>query len=479
MNQKTTLIIIFFTISTLLTAQNASELNRKGIELGKKKNYLQAINNFNKSITAYNKKSAKVFHNKGWALELQGNFKEAIKNYELALKRNPQQIISAEKLGFLLYKNKEYHKAVIVGEHILKIDKNNKNVLKWLQDAYIQKLKNREKHLAKLKKQKELEKKKKEKDLYKKEKEAKDNQVIYASLEAMIKTGLYHQGGYSYKYIEDTGFVFNLVENLYIHFTPIKFWGIDLILSNPHLGALLPTDVLYHQERLETFFRLGNFTLGVGFMLSHHISSNNSFAMNLQLLDWKVGIIIGYKEGKTEMTFRAYPKIIPMPKNNQSFEYSLFELNYLYQISRTLAFYTTLFVHDFYLYNHVTPASDYWGVFGYTLGVRLGKLNRLSNKFHIAFSVELTQRMYLNDMNNTNPYSIVPNGQGWFGLNISQWISGDPFSGYDSTGVELAFRVDEQFNKNFFLYQKIIIEIGDFSKDHHELNFVIGLGIAY
>jgi hypothetical protein len=124
----------------------------------------------------------------------------------------------------------------------------------------------------------------------------------------------------------------------------------------------------------------------------------------------------------------------------------MIELNYLYQLSRTFGFYANFFAHDFYVFDHNTVQSNYWGVYGMTLGVRLGKLNKLSDKFHLAFSIELTQRVYLQDLANTNPYSIMPNGQGWFGLNLSKWTTGDPFSGYDAIGVELSFRVDEQIN---------------------------------
>lgn len=134
-------IIILLLLTALpLVAANPKKYNRLGVELGKKKKYDEAVKEFNRAIKVYDKDSAMTYHNKGWAHELQGNTAEAIKNYKEALHRNERQVVTGEKLGFLYYKSGDYINAVKVGEHVLRIDPNNKIVPKWLTDAYSKKL---------------------------------------------------------------------------------------------------------------------------------------------------------------------------------------------------------------------------------------------------------------------------------------------------------------------------------------------------
>ncbi len=130
-------------------SDNAKRYNRQGVELGKQKKYNEAIKEFDRAIKKYDKNSAMTYHNRAWAFELQGNTTAAIKNYEEALRRNPVQVVTGEKLGFLYYKSGNYIAAVRVGEHVLKVDPNNKAVPKWLTDAYKKKLE--QERLARLK----------------------------------------------------------------------------------------------------------------------------------------------------------------------------------------------------------------------------------------------------------------------------------------------------------------------------------------
>ncbi len=140
----TTLII---TISAYLKAEIPEELNKRGIELGKQKNYDGATREFNKALTIYNNKSAHALHNLAWVLELKGNFTEAIKNYEEAIRRNPSQLQSYKRLGYLYYKTGEFEKAVEIGELLLREEPGNEEVLKWLPEAYTLKLKKRQETL--------------------------------------------------------------------------------------------------------------------------------------------------------------------------------------------------------------------------------------------------------------------------------------------------------------------------------------------
>ena len=129
--------------------------------MGEKKQYKEAIEQFDRAIEIYDKESAQAYHNRGWAYELNGNIEKAIPDYEEALRRNPYQVISGEKLGYIYYKKGDYENAIRVGEIVLKYDPENEEVPKWLPDAYVKRIKN-QKNIEKERKKKEGEQKKQE-----------------------------------------------------------------------------------------------------------------------------------------------------------------------------------------------------------------------------------------------------------------------------------------------------------------------------
>lgn len=135
------LICLFLFIGAgALIAQTHQEYNRKGVDYGKQNKYDDAIREFKKSLRISNRSSAKTLHNLAWALELTGRIREAIKHYRDAVRRNPRQLPSLERLGFLYYKSGKYVKAVKYGEKVIELDPTNSTVIEWLPDAYRKKL---------------------------------------------------------------------------------------------------------------------------------------------------------------------------------------------------------------------------------------------------------------------------------------------------------------------------------------------------
>jgi tetratricopeptide (TPR) repeat protein len=133
--------LIFLTaISIPLYSESPEVFDKRGVQLGQQKSYKKAIEEFDKALKIYDSSSAKSLHNRAWVLELKGDTAEAIKNYEEAIRRNPSQLPSYKRLGYLYYKVGEYEKAVDIGEHILKEEPGNSQVLKWLPEAYKMKL---------------------------------------------------------------------------------------------------------------------------------------------------------------------------------------------------------------------------------------------------------------------------------------------------------------------------------------------------
>ncbi len=471
-----TAIIMTLTSTVTSFSQSPGELNTRGAELGKQKRYDEAINVFDKAITEYDKSSAMAYHNRGWALELQGKVKEAIENYEEAFRRNHQQAITGEKLGYLYYQTGDYIKAVDTGEKVLKIQPDNKEVPKWLSDAYMKKLQQEKESRLGLQKDSSGQKGQQSAEEKKPEKRA----VLYASADFSFRTGYFFEDS-SFKYIKDTGLIVDLPESLNARYTPIEAWNFTLNASNPRLGLMAP-NLLTHEESLESVYSIGGFRLGIGFLLSHHESVINS-GLKIKESDFKTGFIFGYREKQSEFSLSIYPRLLPHDGKSHTgitMDADKIDMSYAYYSSeRDLKYYSIFSFRDFYFFDHDNVMSNYFGVYDIGLGVSLGKISILNKSFAWAFTIEYRQRFYLQDINNEDPYSILPNGQGFFGMNFSKWFEGSPFSGVQSMGSEITLRIDEQIMPYLYLYQKIISEVGYKSSSNIEICFQIGVGAMY
>jgi tetratricopeptide (TPR) repeat protein len=136
---------LFLSVPDAANAIDPKSINREGALMGEKKQYKEAIEQFDRAIEIYDKESARAYYNRGWAYELNGNIDKAIPDYEEALRRNPYQVISGEKLGYIYYKKGDYENAIRVGEIVLKYDPENEEVPKWLPDAYVKRMQNQKK----------------------------------------------------------------------------------------------------------------------------------------------------------------------------------------------------------------------------------------------------------------------------------------------------------------------------------------------
>lgn len=478
-------ILFIFTLITPLHSKSPSALNKRGVEFGNKKRYSEAISEFNKSIEIFNKSSAKVFHNKAWVQELQGNYEDAIINYEEAVRRNPDQLPSHERVGFLYYKTGLYGKAVFTGEYVLKIDPDNEEVIKWLPDAYRMRIKKQQEDLIAKKKEEKIkeeeEKLKKQKEdeaeALKKEKKKKMARRLYATFDFMIRTAYYFKGNEGYRYVASPGLYTNFPEMLYINFTPRHDLEFDLKIGNPYLGALSPNLVI-HTETFQAIYNLNKYSLGIGCMINHYRSSFN-FGKNLTLHDYKIGIIFGIEEDKSKIKFTLYPRAIPHDGSHSSgktLDVNYAEFKFSYYIDKILNYYTKFSYADYYFFDHSIEISNYWGIYELGFGLTINKY--VLEKKYLSITIDFTERFYMRNLNNDKPYKFA-NGQGWFGIDADNWFEGDPFSGYRAPGHVFSLRVEEKINDNIFIYQKLIFEMVDRSEDHNEICLNLGVGGIY
>jgi len=492
MGRKVLLTSVVLSICIIYSADvyaaRAREINTHGIELTKQKKYTSAIKEFDRAIHLYNEESAQTYHNKGWAYELIGDMKSALECYEEAFRRNPAQIISGEKLGFLYYQMGDYDNAVRVGETVLKYDSKNREVTKWLPDAYVKKLQSKQEKLEADKLKEEAERKKKlEQQRLEAEKKAMEKRIIYGSLDFMIRTGYYFAGEKGYKYISTNSTGVDVPQRLFIAFEPVESWQFTFEMGNPYLGALMP-DVLLYNEKIEGRYTLGNFMLGLGGWITHNnsnqtfIKENTTVSHQLSESDFKVGIIFGYMTKKSTLDISFYPRVLPhngSSDTGDSFDVDSLEIRYTYIMNSVFRYYSIITAKDFYIFNHQIDVSNYWGVYDIGVGVTLGSISSKTNRKSMAFTIEYRERLYCEDLNNKDPYSLLPNGQGWLGMNKSKWLKGDPFSGFNAFGHVLSIKVEELVNSYISLYQQFIFEMGDLDKDHHEFNLLLGVGASY
>ena len=465
---------------TGLQARDPSAINRYGSQLGEKKQYNEAINEFDRAIEIYDKESAQTYHNRGWAYELKGQTEKAIPSYEEALRRNPYQVISGEKLGYIYYKKSDYDNAIRIGEHVLKYDPDNKEVIKWLPDAYVKRLQiQKEKEEEQKKKEEEAKRKKEEQKQRQRERKEKEAVIVYATLDFMLRTG-YESSTEKYDFVYDSGFIVDIPEKIFCRVTPTLDWQIDLLLENPWLGGMMPAGICVHNETLEASYKIKNFIIGLGIQFNHYESDVN-FNRDLRLWDMKVGLLFGYQKDNVEILFRGYPRLLPFDGKasiNKTLDTDQFNLFYKYKVNALVAYYVNINWRDYYIMDHSNNLSNWWGIYEFGIGIKLGEIIKTNNKRDFSFSVEFIERLYYRDLNNNKPYDAL-NGQGWFGLNSGKWLEGEPISGFWTHGHMFGFKVEEEIIKYLFLYQGIYVEMTDTSQGHYEINFLIGVGGVY
>ncbi|MBN2402207.1 MAG: tetratricopeptide repeat protein [Spirochaetes bacterium] len=488
--KKTTVILIIFLSAVPLYSQKAidpKKTSERGVEFGQQKRYDEALKEFDDAIKAYNTSSSKTYHNKGWVFELKGDIPKAIACYEEALKRNPEQIPTLERAGYLYFRTGRFEEAVTAGENVIRLEPKNTEVIKWLPEAYAMRLKKQRDSL--IEKQEEEKKAKEEKITVPAGEEKKEAEppprYIYASMDFMIRTAYYFKDSDNDKgfhYMTTPGYYTNVPEMLRLNITPSKLIEFDLEAGRPYLGALSP-NLIIHTEKIEAIFHLGKYSLGIGGMGNHYRSSF-AYADDKKrtLHDFKTGFIFGFDDEEVAILFKLYPRSLPHDSDGSSgrtldVDYML--IDYRYKVDKLLNFYSWISVRDYYYFDHEAKISNYWGVYELGLGVSLGRYRNIGRYIsYLSVSLDYTERFYMRDLNNDKPYNFA-NGQGWFGANADKWFEGNPFSGYRAPGHVVSFKMEEGIGKNFFLYQKLMIEMVDRREDHDEYCLTLGLGALY
>ncbi|MFH0976732.1 MAG: tetratricopeptide repeat protein [Spirochaetota bacterium] len=487
--KKIIIILILFLFIPPLYSQQAidpKKTSERGVQFGQQKRYDEALKEFDAALKLYNTSSSKTYHNKGWVYELKGDIPNALASYEEAVKRNPAQVPSLERVGYLYFQTGKYDEAVLMGERVISLDPKNTEVIKWLPEAYALRMKKqREALIAKQEEEKKKKEEKKAEPAKEEKKEEEPQRYFYGTFDCMMRSAYYFRDGEKskgYHYVTTPGLYMNVPEMLHLNATPSKIFEFDLEAGRPYLGALSPS-LIIHTEKLEIITHLGKYALGIGGM-GNHYRSTFAFADGEEhtLHDFKTGFIFGFEDDDAALLFRLYPRSLPHDGDGSSgktLDVDYAQLDYKYKIDKLLNFYSWFSARDYYYFDHEAEISNYWGVYELGFGVSLGKYRDVGKLLsYITVSLDYTERFYMRDLNNDKPYNFA-NGQGWFGANGDKWFKGDPFSGYRAPGHVVSLKMEEGITNNFFIYQKIIVELVDRREDHDEYNLLFGIGAVY
>ena len=283
-------------------------LNKEGVEYGQSNRLDEAIRHFDRAIQLRDEAAAKVYHNRGYAYELKGDLSAAIKSYEEAWKRNPRQIVTGERLGFAYYRTEDYERAVEMGEAVLKLDPENKEVPRWLPDAYRKRMEKRQEALLAEEKRRQEEKERREREedakrLEEKKKE-EERRKLFLAADGMLRTGafygeklhyshLYYTSPHGYRVLTDPG-ALPIPLWLVMKITPVPFFEIDVNAGKPWLGGQMPNFIDF-SGTLEFLFHIKSVSFGAGAMATHY-DSTYAFHRRYKLWDPKVGFIFAYRD---------------------------------------------------------------------------------------------------------------------------------------------------------------------------------------
>ena len=458
-------------------AENPAVMNQRGVELGKQKDFERALEEFDSAITIYDKKSSRVFHNKAWILEMKDDYPEAIKNYEEAARRNPMQIISQERLGFLYFKTEQYNKAVGVGEFVIKVDPQNQNVMKWLPEAYAMNLKTKQQVVAK--KEDTISPPQEVPIQEEKKKEEKKHRIFLASIDATARSAYYFKGEKDgFEYEKNPGIPIDFPYMLYLNYSPVPMLEFDFRIGNPYLGALSP-NLVDLTETFQGMFHFGSYYLGMGILFNHYNDDYN-YGESEKLLDYKGGLIFGANRDNYTMRFLFYPRELPhdgKQSTGRTLDVDYIAYDFSYQFDQMLGFHLHLSMNDYYFFDHDAGYSNYWGLYKIGMGLTISKYDSSSGNKLFAITFDFTLNIYLLDLNNDEPYKFY-NGQGWMGADTDSWFAGSPFSGFRATGHVFSLKGEEWLTANIFFYQKIMFELIDGDEDHNDLCFLFGAGMS-
>ncbi|MCS6972696.1 MAG: tetratricopeptide repeat protein, partial [Leptospiraceae bacterium] len=435
-------------------AAEVDRLNWEGIELSNDTRYQEAAERFQKAIILDDTRAARSYHNIAYTYELAGDKNKALENYQKAVARNPQQVVSWQSLGKLQYEMGLYKDAVFSGETVLKLDPRNTAVQKWLPDAY-----------AKLAEQK----------LYDARNDLSGDPTTNPNCEARPEViaevgffasaiGVVNKQATAVSLYRTPGLLVVPV-GAYAEFNPLRELTLRMNAQSPYFGVLQPA-FYSGSQRLELQYNFKYFFMGGGLLFSQISADRNipgqntTYLLNTEyssLSDSKFGLFFGGRDELTYFVLKVYPRYlfrdaISAPRHN-SLDVARVDLEYRHNLRLSLGSvidekqpiskgpFTELIlrvvIDEAYITEYQPPSGGdavghFFAIYDFSIGMEFGKLRYEFDKVGKTWGFLFTQRLYYQDTKNSNTTSFG-NGQGYFGLNTSGATQGAAFSSLRNT----------------------------------------------
>ncbi len=476
------------------SSNDDTALTKNAIKLGKSGQYDRSLTLFQDILQIQKARMARTYNNIGYLHELKGDTAKAIEFYNLAIQLDAKLVESNANLGRLFFTQKNWEKSVQYGEATLRIDPLHSEVKKWLPIAYEKLLEQRKEEL--LGKKKVTEKKK------------------IKSRSALIQANISTKARTNYSYTDKAllGRKYNGYQQPYpapleldLWFFPYERLFIQIRQESPDFGINNP-DFLYARQNFSLFYRIGRIHLGTGVLLSElntrqirHENEDLVFqypdtAISDMRTDQKFGFTIAQELRGAQYIIQWYPRLYPrVTKSTGGFTFDYTELSA--RISRNMPGYRVymnflmreVFVYQFNvdldtnntIVSGTKTLSHYFGHSDFTIGVDLKLLDRSPRwPFELFFALEAGGRLYLRDVKNDSPFSIL-NGQGYFGFSPTNFLEGDSFKGYYTNSTLLRFQLLQRFMPELSVRQGLEFEIASQAQNLHGINLILALDYYY
>lgn len=482
-------------------AAEVDRLNWEGIDFSNDTRYLEATERFQKAITLDDTRSARSYHNIAYTYELAGDRNRALENYQKAVARNPQQVISWQSLGRTQYQMGLYKDAVFSGETVLRLDPRNQPVQKWLPDAY-----------AKLAEQKIYDARN---DLTG---DAQTNPNCEARPEVIGEVGFFASAigaidkqATAFSMYRTAG-VATTPAGAYAEFNPLRELTFRLNGQTPYFGILQPA-FYAGSQKIEMQYNFRYLFFGAGILFSQLNVENSrvpgqdtSYIENTEyttLSDTKFGLFLGGRDDLSFFILRIYPRYLfrdatADPKSN-AFDVAKIDLEYRRNLRLGLGSaidekqpvskgpFTDIIlkvgIDEVYIteYKPVTgtdAVGHYFGTYDFSIGMEFGKLQREFDKTATTWGFLLTQRLYFQNTKNGN-LTAFGNGQGYFGLNTSGATTGNAFSSYRNSSYLVTLFASQLFKGRYVMREQIFFEATPGSERNHAIGAMLSFGVRF
>lgn len=512
-----TLFTLFLqiTVSSLLAqdksagkipAESTDELNRVGISLANDGKYEEALAKFERALAMDNTKSAKSYHNIGFAHELMGDKVKAMQAYRMASELNPRQIVTVQNLGKLQFLNGQYNDAIATGEMGLRLDPQNREIAKWLPEAYRKAAEQRMHELQNRKEPGQQQKGNEKCDC-----EKKPSEYFLELGYTFSPAILYQKTNSSFALHKQAGLTV-LPMGGYALFTPNKDLSFKLYAENPYLGAVMP-GFMAGREGIEFTWHGSYFFFGAGLMFTQinldgkPTASGTNFITNTDynyISDSKFGLFFGGKSETSLFLLKVYPRyavkdVTSGPKSN-AFDFTKILLEYRRNIklfsgsnptaapgetvnSRVTDFIFQFSMDEFYITEYQPSASvgaygHYFGVYDLSIGMEFGRLSPQFDKTPTTFGFLISQRLYFESLSKTNLESFG-NGQGYFGFDSNSATQGNAFPSFRSNSFMASLFFGQLVNNRIIFREKAALELTNDSEPVQAVMFDFSVAVKF